>query len=60
MSDPAKLKAEDQHKLEVIRQRSPALDALVGHVQDFADMMRKLRGARLPQWIAAVLASDLV
>jgi transposase len=59
MSDPAKLKPEDQHKLDAIRQRSPALDALAGHVQDFADMMHKLRGARLPQWIAAVLASDL-
>ena len=59
MSDPAKLKAEDQHKLDAIRQRSPALDALTGHVQDFADMMHKLRGTRLPQWIAAVLASDL-
>ncbi|MFG2045795.1 transposase, partial [Dactylosporangium sp. NPDC048998] len=60
MSDPAKLKIDDQRKLEAIRRRSPALDALAGHVQDFADMMRKLRGARLPQWIAAVLASDLV
>ncbi|MET7403565.1 ISL3 family transposase [Dactylosporangium sp. NPDC005572] len=59
MSDPVKPKTDDQHKLDVIRERSPALDALVGHVQDFADMMRKLRGARLPQWIAAVLASDL-
>jgi transposase len=59
MSDPAKLKAEDQHKLDVIRRRSPALDALAGHVQDFADMMHKLRGSRLPQWIATVLASEL-
>jgi hypothetical protein len=32
MSDPAKLKAEDQHKLDVIRHRSPALDALAGYV----------------------------
>lgn len=48
MSDPAKLKADDQHKLDAIRQRSPALDALTGHVQDFADMMHKLHGTRLP------------
>jgi transposase len=59
MSDPAKLKAEDQDKLDAIRQRSPALDALTSHVHDFADMMHKLRGSRLPQWIATVLASDL-
>lgn len=59
MSDPAKLRPEDQHKLDAIRRRSPALDTLARHVHDFADMMHKLRGALLPQWIAAVLASDL-
>lgn len=59
MSDPAKLKAEDQQKLDAIRQRSTALDALAGHVHDFADMMHKLRGTLLPQWITAVLADDL-
>jgi transposase len=58
MSDPAKLRPEDQHKLDAIRRRSPALDTLAGHVHDFADMMHKLR-ALLPQWIAAVLARDL-
>jgi hypothetical protein len=59
MSDPAELRPEDQHKLDAIRRRSPALDTLAAHVHDFADMMHKLRGALLPQWIAAGLASDL-
>ena len=59
MSDPAKLKAEDQQKLDAIRRRSTALDALAGHVHDFADMMHKLHGTLLPQWITAALASDL-
>lgn len=59
MSDPAKIRPEDQRKLDAIRQRSPALDTLAGHVHDFADMMHKLRGAQLPQWIAAVLASEV-
>ncbi|GLZ02481.1 transposase [Actinoplanes sp. NBRC 103695] len=59
MSDPAKIRPEDQRKLDAIRARSPILDTLAGHVHDFADMMHKLRGARLPQWIAAVLADDI-
>lgn len=59
MSDPTKIRPEDQQKLDAIRERSPALDTLAGHVQDFADMMHKLRGDRLPQWIAAVLAGDV-
>jgi transposase len=59
MTDPTKLKPEDQTKLAAICQRSSALDALAGHVRDFADMMHKLRGSQLPQWIAAVLASEL-
>lgn len=59
MSDPAKMNAEEQQKLDAIRRRSTALDALTDHVRDFADMMHKLRGTMLPQWIAAVLASDL-
>jgi transposase len=59
MTDPAKLKPEDQHKLDALCQRSPALETLAGHVRDFADMMHKLRGERLPLWIAAVLAGEL-
>ncbi len=59
MTEPGKLKPEDQHKLDAIRQRSGALDTLTDHVRDFADMMHKLRGTRLPQWIAAVLGDEL-
>jgi hypothetical protein len=59
MSYPAKIRPEDRQKLHAIRQRSPVLDTLAGHLQDFADTMHKLRGDRLPQWIAAVLAGDV-
>ncbi len=55
----AKLKPNDQNRLDAIRRRSTALDALAGHIRDFADMMHTLRGSRLPQWIAAILAGDL-
>jgi hypothetical protein len=59
MTDPAKLSTAEQTKLDAICNRSPALHALAGYVRDFADMMHKLRGARLPQWIAAVLTAEL-
>jgi transposase len=59
MTDPANLKPEDQRTLNAIRRRSPAIDALVNHVRDFADMMHKLHGTLLPQWIAAATASEL-
>jgi transposase len=59
MSDPARLTPDDQHQLDAIRRRNTAIDGLTSHVHDFADMMHKLAGTRLPQWITVVLASDL-
>jgi transposase len=60
MTDPANLDPDDKAKLDAISQHSPAIRALIGHVQSFAAMMRKLTGTRdLPQWIKQVTASDL-
>jgi hypothetical protein len=59
MSDPMRLTPDDQRRLDAIRRRNTAIDALADHVHDFADTMHKLSGTRLPQWIAVVLASDL-
>jgi transposase len=60
MTDPANLAADDQTRLAAISQRSPAIQALIDHVRDFAAMMRKLTGARdLPQWIVRAGSSGL-
>jgi transposase len=60
MTDPANLNAEDKARLDAISTRSPAIQALVGHVRAFATMMRKLTGARdLPQWIHRVQTDEL-
>jgi transposase len=59
MTDPAKLRAEDQTRLAAICQRCSALQTLANHVRDFAAMMRNLTGGDLPQWMAKVLADDL-
>jgi transposase len=59
MTDPAKLNPDDLARLTSIYSRSPTLAALAEHVRGFAEMMRKLDGADLPQWIAKVNADDL-
>ncbi len=60
MTDPANLDPDDKAQLDAIIQRSPAIQALAGHVRGFATMMRKLTGARdLPQWINQIQASEL-
>jgi len=59
MTDPTKLRADDQARLAAICQRCPALQSLADHVRDFAAMMRDLTGTDLPQWMAKVLADDL-
>jgi hypothetical protein len=60
MTDPANLDPDDQARLDAISQRSPAIQALIGHMRGFATMMRKLTGTRdLPQWIASVQTNDL-
>ncbi|MFJ8495947.1 transposase [Streptomyces sp. NPDC094038] len=42
-----------------MRAACPHLDATTHHVRDFADMMRDLRGEKLPAWMDRVLADDL-
>jgi hypothetical protein len=59
MTDPDNLDAEDAEQLRAIIDRSPKIAALVGHVRDFATMMRKRTGARdLPQWIDKANADE--
>jgi hypothetical protein len=53
------LDAGEQLKLNEILAACPHLDALRGHVEEFAKMITGLRGDRLDAWIAAVRADDL-
>ena len=43
----------------VLRDRCSELNALVGHVRAFAEMIRELRGDRLHEWMDKVQADDL-
>ena len=56
---PDNLDAGEQLKLKEIRAACPHLDALRGHVEEFAKMITGLRGDRLDAWIAAVRTDDL-
>jgi hypothetical protein len=51
---PGNLDAGEQLKLNEIRAACPHLDALRGHVEEFAKMITGLRGDRLDAWNAAV------
>jgi transposase len=53
------LDPEQQNNLNDIRRRCPHLDALVGHVAAFGDMLTGRHGHRLDAWIAAVEADEL-
>lgn len=53
-TNPGNLTDEDSHALKEIRAACPELDAIADHVRDFAEMMRDLSGAHLPQWIERV------
>jgi hypothetical protein len=56
---PDNLDAGEQLKLTEIRAACPHLDALRGHVEEFAKMITGLHGDRLDAWIAAVRTDDL-
>jgi transposase len=56
---PASLNAGEQASLQDIRARCPHLDALAGHISEFARILTGLHGERLDAWTAAVNASDL-
>ena len=56
---PGNLDADEQLKLKQVRAACPYLDALRGHVEEFAKMLTGRHGERLDTWIAAVRADDL-
>ena len=56
---PGNLDADEQLKLKQVRAACPYLDALRGHVEEFAKMLTGRHGERLDAWIAAVRADDL-
>jgi hypothetical protein len=58
LRDPDHLDDEEKAKLAQIRDRCPDLDALAGHVTEFAKILTGLHGGRLDDWIAAVEADD--
>ena len=59
MTDPQHL-APDQHaRLADVLTRCPELHAVASHVRDFADLMNKRRGDRLPDWMLRVQADNL-
>jgi transposase len=59
MQEPTSLEADEHESLRRVLDRCPELNALAGHVRDFAEMMRDLRGDRLVQWMDGVQADDL-
>jgi len=58
LRDPATLDDGQKAALTQARQRCPHLDALTGHVTEFAKILTGLHGNRLDDWITAVHADD--
>jgi transposase len=58
LADPGNLDDEEKAKLAQARERCPHLDALAGHVTEFAKILTGLHGGRLGDWITAVEADD--
>jgi transposase len=59
MRDPERLNPDERCRLQTLLDRCPELNALVGHVRAFAEMIRELRGDRLDEWLGRVEADDL-
>ncbi|MDE3722973.1 transposase [Nocardiopsis sp. N85] len=59
MSHPQGLDPGDAVRLKAVLGRCPELDALAGHVRDFAQMMVHREGHRLDEWLAAASAEPL-
>jgi transposase len=59
MIDPQRLTPEQHAQLADALVSCPELQAVAGHVRDFADLMNKHRGDRLPDWMLRVQADDL-
>jgi transposase len=58
LTDPDNLDDDEKEKLAQARERCPHLDALAGHVTEFAKILTGLHGDRLDDWITAVEADD--
>jgi transposase len=58
LKDPDTLDDDDKARLARARERCPHLDALAGHVTEFAKILTGLHGDRLDDWITAVEADD--
>jgi len=58
LTSPASLGDDERRELTRARERCPHLDALAGHVTEFATILTGLHGSRLGQWITAVEADD--
>ncbi|MFI9836167.1 transposase, partial [Nonomuraea sp. NPDC051941] len=56
---PDKLDADEQVRLKEVRAACPDLDALRGHVEEFAKILTRRQGDRLNGWIASVRSDDL-
>ena len=57
-ADPDNLDDEEKEKLAKARERCPHLDALAGHVTEFAKILTGRHGGQLDDWITAVEADD--
>jgi transposase len=59
LSRPASLGDDEQARLAAVRAGCPHLDALAGHIRDFAEMMALRQGtAALEGWLARIEADD--
>ncbi len=56
--DPDNLDDQEKAKLAGARERCEHLDALAGHVTEFAKILTGLHGDHLDAWIADVEADD--
>ena len=58
LTHPDNLKDEEKGKLAQARERCPQLDALAGHVAEFAKILTGRHGGHLDDWIATAEADD--
>jgi hypothetical protein len=59
MTDPQRLASDEHAQLADVLASCPELRAIAGHVRDFAELMNKHRGDRLPDWMQRVQADNL-
>lgn len=59
MTEPTRLDPAETDQLAKTLACCPELQATAGHVRDFADLMNKHRGDRLPDWMQRVQADPL-